>query len=195
MPETMNLPIFYRIGARGPRTASLFFPFFCVRSRYWHLASFSEREREREREMRCGNGLRKMSEQETADGKTFLLFRRRRRQTLNSSAAALPLVTLPAKQKERLPPSLPSILSSLVRLPIQFPISVSPSFSAHAINRPTEKLCFREENGVKIGRAGRAGPSGWRRGKVKGNGMGIGMETNNNAHFAGRGATATAIGL
>ena len=65
LPETMNLPIFYRIGARGPRTASLFFPFFCVRSRYWHLASFSERERERdevrkwiEENVRAGNRRR-----------------------------------------------------------------------------------------------------------------------------------------
>ena len=156
----------------GQGTASLFFPFFCVRcSRYWHLASVSEGRRERE--MRCGNGLRKMSEQKTAVSKTFLslLCRRRSSSSDKLHRRRVGYFSFFRSKRNASLLSLPLSLPSSVRLPIQFPISVSPpSFSAHAINRPTEKLCFREENGVKIGRRRRARP----RGKLRGMGWGDG---------------------
>ena len=90
----------------GPKTVSLFFPFFCVRrSRYWHLASVSEGERE----MRCGNGLRKMSEQKTAVSKTLLSLFCRCAAPPPPNFTAVALVTLLSSEAKGTPPlSLPS---------------------------------------------------------------------------------------
>ena len=150
----------------GPRTASLFFPFFCVRcSRYWHLASVSEGGRERD-EVRKWIEENVRAENRRQQNLSFFLSSAAATAPPPPNFTAVALVTFPPKQKERLPSSF---FPSSVRLPIQFPISVSPpSFSAHAINRPTEKLCFREENGVKIGRRRQARP----RGKLRGMGWG-----------------------
>ena len=172
VPETMNLPNCYRwrargVADRGQLLCSFHFSASAVRAiGIWHPFP-----REGEREMRCGNGLRKMSEQKTAVSKTFLslLCRRRSSSSDKLHRRRVGYFSFFRSKRNASLLSLPLSLPSSVRLPIQFPISVSPpSFSAHAINRPTEKLCFREENGVKIGRRRRARP----RGKLRGMGWG-----------------------
>ena len=157
---------------RGPRTASLFFPFFCVRSRYWHLASVSEGGRERERdEVRKWIEENVRAENRRQQNLSFSPLPPRRSSSAKLHRRRLGYFSFLRSKRNASLLSLPLSLPSSVRLPIQFPISVSPpSFSAHAINRPTEKLCFREENGVKIGRRRRARP----RRKLRGMGWGDG---------------------
>ena len=120
MPETMNLPFFYKMGARGADRGQFLCSFhFSVSVRaigIWHPFL---RERERDE-------VRKWIEENVRA-------ENRRRQNLSffSAVAAklvvttLPLVTLPAKQKERLlllPLSLSSFLPSFLR-PSPNPIS------------------------------------------------------------------------